>query len=169
MAEFERYAPLLKELEGGFVEHPADPGGATNMGVTLKIYRSFFGQNKTVGDLRRITDAEWSRIMKTGYWDKCLADGIGNQSVAEIFVDWAVNSGPATAIRRVQEIAGTRPDGCAGPKTIAAINASNPEELFIRIKDARIQYYRKLVVSRPEMGVFLKGWLNRVDKFTFKK
>ena len=64
MARFELYAPILKEVEGGFVDHPADKGGPTNAGVTLATFKTIFGKDKTVDDLRNMTNAQWKRIMK---------------------------------------------------------------------------------------------------------
>ncbi|MBQ5796313.1 MAG: peptidoglycan domain protein [Kiritimatiellae bacterium] len=128
MASFDKYAPKLKRWEGGFGNDPDDPGGATMCGVTLATFRAWYGQDKTVADLRRMTDAQWRRIMKDGFWDKCWGDQIKNQSVAEIFVDWVVNSGPAM-IKKVQGLVGTTADGVLGPKTLLAINDCNPQKL----------------------------------------
>ncbi len=166
MADFKKFIPLLKKLEGGFVDHPADKGGATNMGVTLKTFREHYGNDKSVHDLKHMSNEQWGHIMN-GYWDKCKADEIMSQSVAEIFVDWCVNSGLA-GIRRVQEIAGVRPDGIVGPVTVNAINAHSPEDLFNRIKDARKQFYVNIVRRDPSQKVFMNGWMNRIESFTFK-
>lgn len=167
MAEFKKFAPLLKKLEGGFVDHPNDKGGPTNMGVTLKTFREHYGNDKDVHDLRHMSNEQWGHIMKDRYWDKCRADEIVSQPVAEIFVDWCVNSGLA-AIRKVQEIAGVRPDGIVGPVTINAINAHDPQELFTRIKEARKQFYVNIVRRDPSQKVFMNGWMNRLDSFKFK-
>ena len=105
--------------------------------------------------------------MKDLYWDKCLADKIENQSVAEIVVDWCVNSG-MVGLRKVQEIAGVKPDGIAGPKTLAAINGANPKELFDRIMSARQQFYVNIVKRNPTQKVFMNGWMNRLGRFKFE-
>ena len=104
--------------------------------------------------------------MKDMYWDKCLADEIENQSLAEIIVDWCVNSG-MIGLRKVQEIAGTKPDGIAGKKTLAAINGADAGELFARIKDARKQFYTNIVKKNPSQKVFMNGWMNRLGMFKF--
>ena len=167
MAEFKEYAPKLLEIEGGFVDHPADKGKATNLGVTIDTYRSYCGEDKTVRDLLNMSYGTWCNIMKDLYWDKCLADQIENQAVAEITVDWCVNSG-LQGLRKVQEIAGVKPDGIAGPKTLAAINGSDPKELFDRIMAARNLFYENIVKKNPSQRVFLKGWKNRLGKFKFE-
>lgn len=166
MADFKKYAPKLKVLEGGFVNHPMDEGGPTNRGVTLRTYQNHFGPGKTVEDLRRISDKEWEHIMKTGYWDKCKADQIDSQAVAEIIVDWCINSG-MVGLRRVQELVGAKPDGIAGPITLSLINSSDPRLLFDRIKAARNQFYINRVKLNPSQKVFMPGWMNRLGLFEY--
>lgn len=168
MADFKKYAPKLLRLEGGYVWHPNDKGGPTNLGVTLSTYRDYYGSHKTAEDLKKIPYGEWQHIMKTGYWDRCLADEITNQSVAEILVDWCVNSG-MIGLRKVQEIVGTKPDGIAGPITLGLINSSDPANLFERIMNARNQFYINIVKRSPSQKVFMSGWMSRLSQFKFEK
>ena len=167
MAEFKEYAKKLIELEGGYTNHPDDLGGPTNLGITLTTFRQYCGQGKTIKDLRNMTYGTWCDIMKDLYWDKCLADEIENQSVAEIIVDWCVNSG-TIGLRKVQEIVGTSVDGIAGPMTLAAINGANQQELFDGIMSARNQFYVNIVKRSPSQRVFMNGWMNRLGKFQFE-
>ena len=167
MADFSAYAPKLLQHEGGFVWHPNDLGGPTCKGVTLTTYRQYYGQSKTVEQLKNIPYGHWKTIMKEGYWDKCKADEINSQSVAEIAVDWCVNSG-STGVKRVQEIVGTKADGVIGPKTLLAINSANPKELFGRIWKAREQFYLDIVKRKPSQSVFLNGWMNRLNSFKYE-
>lgn len=167
MADFKRYAQKLIQLEGGYTNHPDDQGGPTNQGVTLNTYRSYCGQEKTIKDLRNMSYGTWCDIMKDMYWDKCLADKIENQSLAEILVDWCVNSG-LVGLRKVQEIVGTKPDGIAGPKTLAAINGADAKELFDRIMAARKQFFINIVKRNPNQKVFINGWMNRLLMFKFE-
>jgi lysozyme family protein len=167
MADFKRYAQKLTQLEGGYTNHPDDQGGPTNQGVTLNTYRSYCGQEKTIKDLRNMSYGIWCDIMKDMYWDKCLADDIDNQSVAEILVDWCVNSG-LVGLRKVQEIVGVKPDGIAGPKTLAAINGVDAKELFDRIMAARRQFFVNIVKRNPNQKVFINGWMNRLLMFKFE-
>ena len=167
MADFKIYAPKLLQLEGGYTNHPEDEGGPTNLGVTLRTYRAYCGNEKTIKDLRNMSYETWQNIMKDLYWDKCLADEIENQSLAEIIVDWCVNSG-MVGLRKVQEIAGCRPDGIAGPITLSLINSSDAESLFNRIWDARQQFYRNIVKKNPSQQVFMNGWMNRLQRFKFE-
>lgn len=167
MADFSKYAPKLLQLEGGYTNHPDDLGGPTNKGITLNTYREYCGKEKTVQDLRNISYGTWQNIMKDMYWDKCRADEIDNQSVAEILVDWCVNSG-LIGLRKVQEMLGTKADGIVGPITISLINSSDSEHLFQRIWDARKQFYVNIVKRNPTQKVFMNGWMNRLGMFKYE-
>lgn len=166
MADFKKYAPKLLQLEGGYIYHPADKGGPTMKGITLRTYQDHFGSHKTINDLKNIPYGEWQHIMKAGYWDKCKADQIDSQAVAEITVDWCVNSG-MVGLRRVQELVGAKPDGIAGPITLSLINSSDPKTLFDRIKAARNQFYVNRVKRNPSQKIFMKGWMNRLGLFEY--
>lgn len=168
MAEFAKYAPKLIALEGGYVYHPADKGGPTASGITLKTYKQYYGDDKTSEDLKYISYKEWCHIMKDGYWDKVKGDRIENQSLAELIADWCVNSGLA-AIRKVQEIVGCKPDGVVGTITLSLINSSDPKELFERIWNARHQHYINIVKRSPSQKVFMNGWMNRLNSFKFNE
>ena len=157
-----RYKPKLERLEGGWSDDPSDPGGATMCGVTLGTYRSYYGHDKTKQDLRQITDRQWTHIMRD-YWDRCKADRIDKQSVAEIFVDWYINAG-CNAIRNVQFRLGLKADGIVGEQTLSALNATPAKDVFNLVKTARIEYYNKIGKRLPK---FLKGWLSRVEHFSF--
>lgn len=163
MADFMKYAPLLRSLEKGIANDPYDRGGFTVDGVTLSTFRRFYGNDKEEADLRNITPPQWRSIMKTGYWDVCKADGINDQRTAELIVDWCVNSGTAR-IRNVQAILEVRPDGCVGPVTLAAINSADPEQLYGRIMSARVAWYERIVRNDPSQRRFLKGWMNRLER-----
>ena len=168
MADFKKYAPKLLQLEGGYTNHPDDQGGPTNLGITLRTYKAYCGQEKTIKDLRNMSYETWQNIMKDLYWDKCRADEIENQSLAEIIVDWCVNSG-MVGLRKVQEIAGCKPDGIAGPITLSLINTSDPKSLFDRIWNARKQFYTNIVKKNPSQKVFMNGWMNRLGSFKYEE
>ena len=70
MAKAELLKPFILRWEGGFVDDPLDKGGATNKGITIDTFRSFYGQGATVEQLKNITDEQWLHIFKSGYWDK---------------------------------------------------------------------------------------------------
>lgn len=168
MASFDKYAPRLKKWEGNkYVDDPNDYGGATNSGVTLSTFRDVFGQDKTKEDLKNMTDEQWRAVMK-GIWDKCGGDSIKNQSVAEIYVDWCINSG-VSKIKMVQQMVGTPADGIVGPKTIRAINAANQEALHRSIKIRRAQRFIDQINANGRQMAFFNGWFNRLIDFNYSK
>lgn len=163
MADFMIYAPLLHSLEKGVSNRSSDRGGFTVDGVTLTTFRRFYGQDKTKDDLRNMTKPMWRHIMKSGYWDVCKADQIEDQALAEIIVDWCVNSG-TLRIRNVQTILGVKPDGCVGPITLDAINGSDKTDLYARIMTARKGWFERIVRNDPSQKDNLTGWMNRLAR-----
>lgn len=175
MADFNLYLPTLLRFEGGYVNDPADPGGATNKGITLTTFKSvvhlFAGLDPTLDNLKRLTDVQAGTIYKNMYWDKLNADAIELQLLAEMYVDFYVNAG-SNAVRTMQKtINGLRTaaplntDGKHGPSTLHAILTADQDELYKAYRAARISYYWALVNAKPALGKFLKGWLNRVAAF----
>ena len=167
MARIEEFLPILLKIEGGYVDDPIDRGGATHKGITLNTYRCYYGSNKTKEQLQRISDNEVRSIYKVGYWDKCGGDKIVNQSVANLFVDYAVNSGVYRAVREIQRLVGVADDGVVGSKTISAINSKNPKELFRSLYDRRLAYYEEICKKNPSQKKFLNGWKNRLKFYKF--
>lgn len=168
MADARKLMPFILQWEGGFVNDPIDRGGATNKGVTIGTFQSFY-PGKTVEDLKRITDDQWLNIFRSGYWDKWQADQIKNQAVANIVVDWAWASGARKTIRKVQELLGVTVDGIVGPNTLNAINSRDAEELFDRIKVARYDFVDAIVKRDPSQKRFINGWKNRIKSFKYEK
>lgn len=171
MAKIEQLAPKILKWEGGFVNHPNDKGGATNRGITIGTY-THYRKSKglpapSVDDLKNISNAEWMDILKTLYWDKWKADEINNQSIANLLVDWAWGSG-AYGIKYPQQVLGVSADGVVGKITLAAINSyPDQEELFQKLWDRRKQHFESIVQRDATQGVFLKGWLNRLNDFKY--
>ena len=168
MADARKLMPFILKWEGGFVNDPYDRGGATNKGVTIGTFQSFY-RGQTVDDLKRITDDQWLTIFKSGYWNPWQADQIKNQAIANILVDWAWASGARTAIRKVQELLGVSVDGLVGNETLSAINGQDAEELFDRIKVARYDFVDAIVKRDPSQKRFINGWKNRIKSIKYEK
>lgn len=167
MADFDMYAPKLRQLEGGWVDDPDDLGGATMAGVTLATFRRHYGAGRTKAQLRAITHDQWVTCMKP-YWNYCRGNLIVNQSVAEIFVDCYVNCGQK-GIRAVQKALGVTADGVVGPVTYGRLNALDSKQAFYTIKDARLKYYQAIVNANPSQRKFIHGWFNRVNSFRYER
>jgi lysozyme family protein len=161
MADYHFLKPFILSWEGGFAILKGDRGGATNKGVTIATFRSFFGKNKTVEDLKNITDAQWDTIFLQGFWNKWLADQIEDQSIANLLVDWVYNSGK-WGIIHPQRVLGVKDDGIVGPRTIGAINGyPDQKELFEKLWKSRQDYYKR--IAKGEQARFLNGWLRRLN------
>lgn len=173
MADINKLAPFILKWEGGFVDDPLDRGGATNMGVTIGTWRSV-GYDKDgdgdidVEDLRLLSRNDViERVLRPHYWNRWRADQITNQSVANILVDWVWASG-AHGIKRPQKLLSVTADGVVGPKTLAALNAQDPMELFFRIKNDRIRFINEICAANPSQNRFRKGWINRIEDLKYE-
>lgn len=175
MANFDVFFPTVLEHEGGFVDDPVDPGGATNKGVTMGTFktcaRQYLGIEPTLENLKALTDAQAGKIYKPLYWDKVRGDEIELQDLANIVFDFQVNAGASASklLQRVLNDLGAKPplavDGDIGQVTMTALKGMNATEVYRRYKQGRIDYYNNLAAQRPALGKFLKGWLNRVNSF----
>lgn len=168
MARAERLIPFILKWEGGYVNDKYDKGGATNKGITISTFRHFYGSKMTIDDLKNITDEQWEKIFLVGFWRPFRADDIKCQSIANICVDWAWASGAVTAIKQVQKVLGVPVDGIVGNITIDAINKSDAEELFNRLKKARIDFVNTIVRNNPSQARFSRGWVNRINDIEFR-
>lgn len=163
MAE-SRFEQCLSEVlrhEGGYVDHKADPGGATNMGITHKTLARWRNVSpwwdlpKT--EIRGPTRTEASRIYRAGYWNLCRAGELPPGIDLAVF-DYAVNSGPNRAVRTLQAVLGVVVDGLVGPLTIGAATRANAAAVVNAICDRRLGFLRALSTF-PTFG---RGWTSRV-------
>ena len=171
MANSSKLVPFILQWEGGFVNDPLDLGGATNKGITTGTFTEYKKRkglkSPTVQDLKNISNEDWHEVFKGLYWDRWKADEIKNQAVANILVDWVWASG-SHGIKRPQRILGVTADGVVGSKTIAALNAKDPAELFRMIKADRIKFIDEICKKRPANNRFKKGWLNRINAIKYE-
>ena len=155
----------------GFANDPDDLGGATMCGVTLATFTEYCRRKgyprPTIVRLKAIKYKEWLEILKTMFWDKWKADQINNESVALILVDWVWGSGKY-GITIPQKAIGVTADGIVGPKTVAAVNAKDPKQLFDLIRKERLAYIERICRSRPTNLKYKRGWLNRLNDIKFK-
>lgn len=150
---------MLLAHEGGFVNHPKDPGGMTNLGVTKKVYENWLGREVSEQEMRNLTITDVAPIYKTKYWDKVKGDSLPSGVDWAVF-DWAVNSGTGRAARMLQKVVGVTADGAIGPMTLAAVNKMDPAELIEKYCARRQAFYERL----STFSTFGKGWTRRVNE-----
>ena len=151
--DFLKCIEVVLKAEGGYVNHPSDPGGETNFGICKRYYPHL--------DIKNLTKEDAIHIYFRDYWLPMNLKGIIDlTAVLEIF-DMGVNAGIRTAIKMAQRLVGAYPDGKIGVITTAKINECNG--FTDAYKFRRRKFYKTLANKKPELAVFLKGWLNRVD------
>lgn len=156
-ANFERALSLVLKHEGGFVDHPLDPGGATMMGITQATLAQWRGQPVTKEEVRALGRAEAGAIYRARYWNAVSGDDLPSGLDLAIF-DYAVNSGPSRAVRTIQGIVAVTADGRIGPQSLAAIRANDVVGLVRALCAARMRFLQQL----PTFAVFGRGWTRRV-------
>ena len=154
-----------KDISGGYSDHKDDKGGATMMDVTLSTYTEYCKRKglpaPTKDNLKKIDYPTWEDIFEVLFWQPCRADEIKNQVNACILVSWAWGSGTTTAIKWMQKALGLNADGIIGDKTLAALEIADPFYLC----NVRAQRFRDICAADKSQEQFLKGWLNRLEKF----
>ena len=152
---------LILRHEGGYVDHPRDPGGCTHMGITLGTYRAHLDPGATCNDLRAMTRATAERVYRDSYWSAVNADHLPPGVDLCVF-DMGVNAGPRRAVRLLQQVLGGAQDGVVGPLTLAAAWRHDDRLMLAALVSdyahARMRYYRGL----STWDVFGRGWTARV-------
>lgn len=165
----ERMLDDLLRREGGYVNHPADRGGPTNFGITHRTLAAWRGQPVTAADVQAMTVEEAREIYLSEYYFRPSLHMLPEGIQAHVF-DIAVNSGPGTAIRLLQQAlnrlgAGLKEDGALGPATLAAAESRTPDDINRELVDVRLRFYDAIVASDSSQQVFLNGWRNRANAF----
>lgn len=155
---FDRALSLVLKHEGGYVDHPRDPGGATNKGITIATYRRYVKKNGTKEDLKRISDADVAKVYRKHFWDKVRGDDLPSGVDYAVF-DFAVNSGPTRAAKYLQRVLGVTQDGIIGGETLKAAAWAKGDFVIDRLCDDRMDFLRSLK-TWPTFG---KGWTRRVS------
>lgn len=153
MANFDKLIERVLAHEGGYVNHPSDPGGATNFGITERVAREW-GYKGHMRDLPRETAVA---IYRKNYWDRVQGDKLPD-AVAFQVLDAAVNHGTGNAVRWLQRAAGVADDGSIGPVTLAAIRKADPTDLVLLFNAIRLDFYTGLTT----FATFGRGWSRRV-------
>jgi len=150
---FETAFDLLITHEGGFSNHPDDPGGATMYGVTEQVARA----EGYTGAMRDLTLDFAKQVYRKRYWDACRCDQMPDQLRYPLF-DAAVNSGPSQAIKWLQAAVGVKADGAIGPVTQQAVNMAAPQPTRQKMIGNRLRFMTQL----SNWPSFSKGWARRI-------
>ncbi len=186
----ENFEKALKEVlkyEGGFVNLPQDPGGATNFGISLRLLQSIdystlrkcgfnvLNSPADISAIKNMTEDQAKNIYKILFWDSSKCPQIKSDLLRVYIFDMIVNMGSSNATKCIQRAlwcynlnslfqgssrVNIIDDGIFGEKTINAINAIDSQLLFA-LKAERASYYKILALKNPDQRIFLEGWLNR--------
>lgn len=146
--------------EGGYVNHPADRGGATKFGISTRSYPEL--------DIKNLTVEEAIAIYRKDYWEPIWLDKIDEQAVAEEIFDTAVNMGTKRAIKIAQTALNylgchLKVDGIMGHNTLGFINGySDTQALLKALNGVQFMNYLHLVEHHKDQAVFARGWLKRI-------
>jgi len=157
MSDFKECLDLVLKSEGGYCNHPSDPGGRTNLGVTQRVWEEFVGHPVSEADMRALTPEKVAPLYEQKYWKQC-GDGLPRGLNFLVF-SMGINSGTGRSVKLLQQSLGCVADGSIGPKTRELISSSDVSKLIAKFSEVRREFYRSL--NKP---VFEKGWLSRVDK-----
>ena len=160
-ANYKKCLETILHHEGGYVNHPKDPGGETNLGVTKRVYEEFGGTK----DMKDLTREDVEPIYKKNYWDRLKGDQLPAGLDLCVF-DFGVNAGTGRAAKFLQKMIGTTPDGGIGPMTLKSVNEyvtkNGIENTIKRYQMGRQKYYESL----STFATFGKGWTRRVKETT---
>lgn len=159
-------------IEGGYVDHPDDRGGATKYGVTQATLSDYLGRPATKEDVKNLTPETAVDIFLGRYYRAPGINGLPSRIQPVVF-DMSVNHGPWNAVRMVQQVLNLAGftcdvDGRIGPETRRkASEADKAMRGFLvnAICERRVEFYHAIVERRPSQKVFLRGWLRRADEF----
>ena len=158
---YQKCIETILHHEGGYVNHPSDPGGETNLGVTKRVYEDWGGTK----DMKDLTVEDVKPIYKKNYWDRIKGDDLPAGLDLCVF-DFGVNAGTGRSAKYLQTMIGTVADGGIGPNTLLAlgnyIEEVGVEDAIRNFQKARQEYYESL----STFETFGRGWTRRVDETT---
>ena len=162
---YQKCLAMILHHEGGYVNHPKDPGGMTNLGVTKRVYEDWVGYSVSEHTMQNLTEEDVAPIYKKNYWDRIKADELPSGLDLCVF-DFGVNAGTGRAAKYLQNLIGTVADGGIGPNTLRAlanyVDSEGVESAIKNYQAERQSYYAKL----KTFATFGRGWTRRVEETT---
>lgn len=174
MKTFDDYFDVILQHEGGFSDHSADPGGATKYGISLLFLKDLDLEDGDidhdgdidVDDIKALTIDDSRVLYHKFFWSPLHLQGIESEDLKLNLFDHGVNAGTRTAVKLLQRMLGLQDDGAIGRMTVDAANNYNGD-VVADYKRARKAYYEKIIERNPKLGVFKKGWFNRIETTKF--
>lgn len=158
---YDKCLETILHHEGGYVNHPKDPGGETNLGVTKRVYEEWGGTKS----MRDLTVKDVAPIYKKNYWDRVKGDDLPDGLDLCVF-DFGVNAGTGRSAKYLQKMVGTTVDGGIGPNTLKCVNEYvdkvGLDNAIKNFQEERQGYYERL----KTFETFGRGWTRRVDETT---
>ena len=163
-ANFDAWLEAVLKHEGGFVDHPKDPGGATNKGITIGTLKRLGidvdgDGDSDLADLKALRRSDVARVYRLFYWDAVKGDMLSS-GVDTVVADFAVNSGPSRAAKHLQRALLLAEDGDIGPKTLATLAGYNALRVIDAVSASRMKFLR----GQKTWGTFGEGWTRRVQE-----
>jgi lysozyme family protein len=147
------------KFEGGYSDHPDDPGGATKWGITERVYHRWCREiGNSIRSVRLMSKYEVEAIYIAKYWTSSYCDSMPSLASKILLFDAAVNHGVSRAIKLLQRSVSAKEDGIVGPATLAATGMGGFENDFLW---ERVEFFNR-ISKKPHP--FLKGWMNRAIK-----
>jgi lysozyme family protein len=156
---FDASLKFVLQFEGGFVDHPKDPGGATNLGVTIHTLSAVLGRPATKAEVKALTPKTVAPIYRQRYWDKVRGDDLPLGIDLAVF-DFGVHSGPKRGAEMLQRVLGVSVDGDIGDVTLKAARQVDAKSLIKLLCTERLKFLKGLTVFKS----FGKGLTSRVEK-----
>lgn len=168
MDHFDYAVEAVLKNEGGWSDNPYDPGGATNLGITFRLFKSIY-PDATLDDLRNLTPEKAKPIYRKVFWDAIPFDKINSMRIATSIFDASVNSGIPQGVKILQQacnhilICKLMVDGVLGKNTLHAVNNLDATQLLAEVKNQRKMFYVDLARKKSSLRIFLTGWLRRAE------
>jgi lysozyme family protein len=155
------FADALRRLlahEGGYSNHPADPGGPTKYGITIGDYRRYIDSNATSADVKAMSVEAAGKIYREHYWNVMRCDELPSGVDYAVF-DYAVNSGVGRSGKVLRRVLGLGASNAAVTAAVVEAAAKLPaQQIIIAICDERLRFLKSLK-TWPTFGA---GWGRRV-------
>jgi len=153
--EFRQALEFILRWEGGFSDHPRDPGGATNLGITRRTLAEWRERPVSVDEVRALQINDVEPIYRERYWDECRCSEMPG-GVDLVVLDSAVNQGPGRAKRLLQRSLNVAEDGVLGPVTMGTLRGLNASRVIDEMAARRAVHYASL------QSDFHLGWYRRL-------